>query len=119
MIPNKWHPERFPVAFPTAQLAAANELAGLIDPDKRGDLTFDIDRQKGGYVYAEIPLVKSPIDYKEIIEGRNSAAWRHVVSMLAAERDRPGIGDAELEELRTSMLFGVEECAFLFEEATE
>ena len=117
-MPNNWHAERFPICFPTAQLAAANALAYLLDPDERGDLTFDIDRQKAGYVYAEIPLVKSPIDYKEIIEGRNSAAWRHVVTMLATERDRDDIDDETLELLRTSMLFGAE-CAFLFEEATE
>ena len=116
---HNWHPERFPICFPTAQLAAANELAGLIDPDQRGDLTFSIDRQSSGYVYAEIPLVKSPTDYRAIIEGRNAATWRHVVTQLATERGRDDIDDATLELLRTSMKFGVDECAFLFEEATE
>ena len=118
-MPNNWHDQRFPIAFPLAQIASANELAGLIDPDERGDLTFDIDRQSSGYVYAEIPLVATPIDYREIIEGRNFAAWRAVVTLLATERCRDDIDDETLELLHTSMLFGAEECAFLFEEETE
>lgn len=114
---SKWHPERFPICFPVNLIDAANALAYLLDPDLRGDLTFG-DRQFKGYVYAEIPLVAIPMDYRAIIEIRDPATWRYVVTQLATERNRDDIDDATLELLRTSMLFG-DECAFLFEEAME
>lgn len=101
---------RYLLAFPAAHLEAANHLAAILDPDVGGHLTFSIDRQRAGYVYAEIPFVEG---YPEIVEGRDAATWRTVVTQLATERNREDIDTETLELLRTSMIFGEDEFAAL------
>ncbi len=98
------------LAFPAAQLAAANHLAAILDPDVGGPRTFSIDRQRAGYAYAEIPFVEG---YPEIVEGRDAATWRTMVTQLATARGREDIDTETLELLRTSMIFGEDEFAAL------
>lgn len=107
----KWTP-RIPVAIPIAQIVAANRLAAILDPDVGGHLTFSIDRQRAGYVFAEIPFVEG---FVEVVEGRDAATWRAVVTQLATARGREDIDTETLELLRISMIFGEEEFAELWE----
>ena len=99
---------RYLLAFPAARLNDANDLAAILDPDTGGHLTFSIDRQRAGYVYAEIPFVEG---YPEIVEGRDAATWRTVVTQLATASGREDIDTETLELLRTSMIFGEDEFA--------
>lgn len=75
-------------------------------------LTFSIDRQRAGYVYAEVPFVEG---FVEVVEGRDAATWRTVVTQLATARGREDIDTETLELLRTSMIFGEDEFAELEE----
>jgi hypothetical protein len=111
---SKWT-ARIPVAFPADQVEAANRLASLIDPDSRGDLTFSLDQQRGGYVYAEIPFMT---DFEPLVRGRDAAMWRGLVDAKAGEDEARQIDDEILELLRTTMLYG-DECNTLMENENE
>ena len=102
--------DRIPVAWPESMLADANRLAAIIDPDTGGALTFSADQTRGGYVYAEIPLMSH---FKPIVRERDPANWQTVIAALADEKGVERLDPATVEALRAAMLFGAEECAGL------
>lgn len=102
--------DRIPVAFPEAMLAEANQLAAIIDPDTGGALTFSADQTRGGYVYAEIPLMTH---FEPIVRERDPATWQAVIAALADEKGVARLPAETVETLRAAMLFGADECAVL------
>ncbi len=102
--------ERLPVAFPASMLAASNALAAIIDPDTGGALTFSADQTRGGYVYAEIPLMAH---FEPVVRERDPDTWQAVIGALADEKGVERLDPATVETLRAAMLFGAEECAVL------
>lgn len=102
--------DRIPVAFPEAMLADANALAAIIDPDTGGALTFSADQTRGGYVYAEIPLMSH---FEPIVRERDPATWQAVIAALADEKGVARLPAETVETLRAAMLFGADECAVL------
>ena len=102
--------DRIPTAFPEAMLADANQLAAVIDPDTGGALTFSADQTRGGYVYAEIPLMSH---FEPIVRGRDPDTWQAVIASLADEKGVERLAPATIETLRAAMLFGADECAGL------
>ena len=102
--------DRIPVAFPEAMLAEANQLAAIIDPDTGGALTFSADQTRGGYVYAEIPLMTH---FEPIVRERDPATWQAVIAALADEKGVARLPAETVETLRAAMLFGYDECAVL------
>ena len=104
-----WTP-RQSVAFPMSLVAEANRLAGIIDPDVGGALTFNLDQTRSGYVYAEIPLMSH---FEPIVRERDPATWQAVIGALADEKGVERLDPEVVETLRAAMLFGAEECAVL------
>ncbi len=102
--------ERLPVAFPASMLANANALAAIIDPDTGGALTFSAENTRGGYVYAEIPLMSH---FEPVVRERDPATWQAVIGALADEKGVERLEPEVVETLRAAMLFGAEECAVL------
>ena len=102
--------DRIPVAFPEAMLAEANQLAAIIDPDTGGALTFAADQTRGGYVYAEIPLMTH---FEPIVRERDPDTWQAVIAQLADTKGVERLAPETIEVLRGSMLFGADECAIL------
>lgn len=102
--------DRLPTAFPEALLAEANRLAAIIDPDVGGALTFSADQTRGGYVYAEIPLM---VHFEPVVRERDPATWQAVIAALADEKGVERLAPEVIETLRSAMLFGAEECAVL------
>lgn len=102
--------DRIPVAFPEAMLAEANALAAIIDPDTGGALTFGPAQTRGGYVYAEIPLMTH---FEPIVRERDPATWQAVIAALADEKGVARLPAETVETLRAAMLFGADECAVL------
>ena len=102
--------DRIPVAFPEALLAEANQLAAVIDPDTGGALTFSADQTRGGYVYAEIPLMSH---FEPIVRERDPDTWQFVIGQLADEKGVERLDPEVVETLRAAMLFGADECAVL------
>lgn len=102
--------DRIPVAFPEAMLVDANRLAAIIDPDTGGALTFAADQTRGGYVYAEIPLMTH---FEPIVRERDPATWQAVIAALADEKGVARLPAETVETLRAAMLFGAVECAVL------
>lgn len=102
--------DRLPTAFPKALLAEANALAAIIDPDTGGSLTFSADQTRGGYVYAEIPLMTH---FEPIVRERDPDTWQAVINQLADEKGIERMSPAIIESLRAALLFGAEECAVL------
>ena len=91
-------------------LADANRLAAIIDPDTGGALTFSADQTRGGYVYAEIPLMTH---FEPIVRERDPATWQAVIAALADEKGVARLPAETVETLRAAMLFGADECAVL------
>lgn len=106
--------ERIPVSFPESMLADANALAAIIDPDTGGALTFDPAQTRGGYVYAEIPLMSH---FEPIVRERDPDTWQAVINALADNKGVERLPPDTIEVLRESMLFGADECAALSEGA--
>ena len=102
--------DRIPVAFPEALIAEANRLAAIIDPDTGGSLTFSAKNTRGGYVYAEIPLMNN---FEPIVRERDPDTWQAVIAAMADEKGVERLDPATVETLRAAMLFGAEECAVL------
>ena len=102
--------DRIPTAFPEAMIADANRLAAIIDPDTGGALTFSAENTRGGYVYAEIPLMSH---FEPIVRERDPATWQAVLASLADEKGVERLDPEVVETLRAAMLFGAEECAVL------
>ena len=102
--------DRIHVAFPEALLAEANQLAAVIDPDTGGALTFSADQTRGGYVYAEIPLMAH---FEPIVRERDPDTWQFVIAQLADEKGVERLTPEVVETLRAAMLFGADECAVL------
>lgn len=102
--------DRIPVAFPEAMLADANRLAAIIDPDTGGALTFGPAQTRGGYVYAEIPLMTH---FEPIVRERDPATWQAVIAALADEKGVARLPAETVENLRAALLFGADECAVL------
>ena len=102
--------DRMPTAFPETMLADANALAAIIDPDAGGALTFSADQIRGGYVYAEIPLMTH---FEPIVRERDPATWQAVIAGLADAKGGERMAPETIETLRTAMLFGSDECAAL------
>ncbi len=102
--------DRIPTAFPESLLAEANALAAIIDPDTGGALTFSADQTRGGYVYAEIPLMSH---FEPIVRERDPDTWQFVIAQLADAKGVERLAPETIETLRVSMLFGAEECAVL------
>lgn len=109
---SNWTP-RIPVAFPESMLADANHLAAIIDPDIGGALTFSADQTRGGYVYAEIPLMTH---FEPVVRERDPDTWQAVIASLADEKGVERLDPATIETLRAAMLFGADECAVLGDE---
>ena len=101
---------RIPVAFPESLLAEANQLAAIIDPDTGGALTFSSDQIRGGYLYAEIPLMSH---FEPVVRERDPDTWQAVLASLADEKGVERLDPEVVETLRAAMLFGAEECAVL------
>ena len=101
---------RITVAFPESLLAAANHLAAIIDPDTGGALTFSSDQIRGGYVYAEIPLMSH---FEPVVRERDPDTWQAVLAQLADEKGVERLTPEVVETLRAAMLFGADECAVL------
>lgn len=104
-----WTP-RIPTAFPEAMLADANALAAIIDPDTGGAQTFSADQTRGGYIYAEIPLMSH---FEPVVRERDPDTWQAVLASLADEKGVERLDPEVVETLRAAMLFGAEECAVL------
>lgn len=102
--------DRIPVAFPEAMLAEANQLAAIIDPDTGGASTFSADNIRGGYVYAEIPLMTH---FEPIVRERDPDTWQAVIAALADEKGVERLPAETVENLRAALLFGADECAVL------
>ena len=102
--------DRIPVAWPESMLADANRLAAIIDPDTGGAMTFSADQTRGGYVYAEIPLMSH---FEPIVRERDQATWQAVIAALADEKGVARLPAETVETLRAAMLFGADECAVL------
>ena len=102
--------DRIPTAWPESMLAEANALAAIIDPDTGGALTFSADQTRGGYVYAEIPLMSH---FEPIVRERDPDTWQAVLASLADEKGVERLDPATVETLRAAMLFGADECAGL------
>ncbi len=102
--------DRIPTAFPESMLADANRLAAVIDPDTGGSLTFSADQIRGGYVYAEIPLM---VHFEPVVRERDPDTWQAVIGALADEKGVERLDPATLETLRAALLFGADECAVL------
>lgn len=102
--------DRIPVAWPESMLADANALAAIIDPDTGGALTFGPAQTRGGYVYAEIPLMTH---FEPIVRERDPATWQAVIAALADEKGVARLPAETIETLRMEMLFGDYECAIL------
>ena len=105
----EWTP-RQSVAFPMSLVAEANSLAGIIDPDVGGALTFNLDQTRGGYVYAEIPLMTH---FEPVVRERDPDMWQAVIAQLADAKGVERLAPETVETLRAAMLFGAEECAVL------
>ena len=101
---------RIPVAFPESLLAEANQLAAIIDPDTGGALTFSSDQIRGGYLYAEIPLMSH---FEPVVRERDPDTWQFVIAQLADEKGVERLTPEVVETLRAAMLFGADECAVL------
>jgi hypothetical protein len=102
--------ERIIVAFPESMLADANRLAAIIDPDTGGALTFSADQTRGGYIYADIPLMTH---FEPVVRERDPDTWQAVLASLADEKGVERLDPATVETLRAAMLFGADECAAL------
>ena len=102
--------DRIPTAFPESMLANANALAAIIDPDTGGALTFSAENTRGGYVYAEIPLMSH---FEPVVRERDPATWQAVIGALADEKGVERLEPEVVETLRAAMLFGADECAVL------
>ena len=102
--------DRIPCAWPESMLADANRLAAIIDPDTGGALTFSADQTRGGYVYAEIPLMSH---FEPVVRERDPDTWQFVIGQLADEKGVERLDPATVETLRAAMLFGADECAVL------
>ena len=104
--------ERQPIAFPASLIEEACALAAIIDPDTGGAQTFDPDQTRGGYVYAEIPLMTH---FEPIVRERDPATWQSVIAGLADAKGVERLAPETIETLRAAMLFGADECAVLDE----
>ena len=102
--------DRIPTAFPESMLADANRLASVIDPDTGGSLTFSADQTRGGYVYAEIPLMSH---FEPVVRERDPDTWQAVLASLADEKGVERLDPEVVETLRSALLFGADECAVL------
>ena len=102
--------DRIPTAWPEALIAEANALAAIIDPDTGGALTFSSDQTRGGYVYAEIPLMSH---FEPVVRERDPDTWQAVLASLADEKGVERLDPEVVETLRSAMLFGADECAAL------
>ncbi len=102
--------DRIPCAWPESMLADANRLAAIIDPDTGGALTFSSDQTRGGYVYAEIPLMSH---FEPVVRERDPDTWQFVIGQLADEKGVERLDPTTVETLRAAMLFGADECAVL------
>lgn len=102
--------ERQPIAFPASLIEEARALAAIIDPDVGGALTFNLDQTRGGYVYAEIPLMTH---FEPIVRERDPATWQAVIAALADEKGVARLPAETVETLRAAMLFRADECAVL------
>lgn len=102
--------DRIPCAWPESMLAEANALAAIIDPDTGGALTFSADQTRGGYVYAEIPLMSH---FEPVVRERDPDTWQAVIASLADEKGLERLSTETVETLRAAMLFGFEECVRL------
>jgi hypothetical protein len=96
---------RIPTAFPATLLAAANQLAAIIDPDTNGGMTFAADMAQGGYVYAQIPY---KVDFEPIVRERNPARWQEIAAQYADEKGMARMDPETIETLRQEMLFDEE-----------
>lgn len=105
--------DRIPTAFPESMLADANALAAIIDPDTGGALTFSAENTRGGYVYAEIPLM---VHFEPVVRERDPDTWQAVIASLADEKGVERLAPEVVETLRAAMLFGADECAVLGDE---
>lgn len=106
--------DRIPCAWPESMLAEANQLAAIIDPDTGGAMTFSAENTRGGYVYAEIPLMSH---FESVVSERNPDTWQYVIAGLADAKGVERLDPETIETLRTAMLFGANECAALGEGA--
>lgn len=106
--------DRIPCAWPESMLAEANQLAAIIDPDTGGALTFSAENVRGGYVYAEIPLMTH---FEPVVRERDPDTWQAVIAQLADAKGAERLAPETIETLRVSMLFGADECAALGEGA--
>ncbi len=102
--------DRIPTAFPESMLADANRLAAIIDPDTGGAMTFSADQTRGGYVYAEIPLMSH---FEPVVRERDPDTWQAVLASLADEKGVERLDPEVVETLRSALLFGADECAVL------
>ena len=102
--------DRIPTAFPESMLADANRLAAIIDPDTGGAMTFSADQTRGGYVYAEIPLLSH---FEPVASERDPDMWQAVIGALADAKGVERLAPEVIETLRAAMLFGADECAVL------
>lgn len=102
--------ERQPIAFPASLIEEACALAAIIDPDTGGASTFSADNIRGGYVYAEIPLMTH---FEPIVRERDPDTWQAVIAALADEKGVERLAPEVIETLRAAMLFGSDECAVL------
>ncbi len=102
--------DRLPTAFPKVLLAEANQLAAIIDPDTGGALTFSAGNTRGGYVYAEIPLMAH---FMSVVQERDPDTWRTVIASLADKKGVERLAPEVIDALCAAMLFGANECAVL------
>lgn len=102
--------ERQPIAFPASLIEEACALAAIIDPDTGGAKTFSAEQIRGGYVYAEIPLMTH---FEPIVRERDPATWQAVINQLADEKGVERLPAETVETLRAALLFGADECAVL------
>lgn len=102
--------DRIPTAFPESMLADANRLAAIIDPDTGGALTFSAENTRGGYVYADIPLMSH---FEPVVRERDPDTWQAVLASLADEKGVERLDPEVVETLRSALLFGADECAVL------
>lgn len=91
-------------------LADANRLAAIIDPDTGGALTFSAENTRGGYVYADIPLMSH---FEPVVRERDPDTWQAVLASLADEKGVERLDPEVVETLRSALLFGADECAVL------
>ena len=97
--------ERLPIAFPVSLINEANNLAGIIDPDSGGSLTFSTDQTIGDYVVAYVPFTET---MRGVVERRIAAEWQAAIAQRAEQKGMEPLSPETIELLRSSLKIGDE-----------